>query len=271
MLSLEFSEKKTPKKRKASKDMLTSRKINLSGDKTGRRPLSTGDITDKKVWRIGDVVFGRSRAATFSGSPSSFCGCTSTASCYNCLYDAAKGRQFCEIMGSSYCHQCIRASRRQDSEEEVSCFLGNDSTMHTRKRPSLAFPNNRNWFVRLNNLNSISDYYINPMDGVRTNFVSSRQKIACVSSSQETFDDCDRKLQVVNQDATTQNHWLRPRGTAQGTSQRIDGNLSGKNRETRTVQMKRKFITFTGLPTEPPLITVDLSNQIMNNLVVNDI
>ena len=32
-----------------------------------------------------------------------------------------------------------------------------------------------------------------------------------------------------------------------------------------TVNSKRKFVTFNGLPIiEPPLITLDLSNQIMN-------
>ena len=33
---------------------------------------------------------------------------------------------------------------------------------------------------------------------------------------------------------------------------------------------KRKFVSFNGLPIKPSLITVDLSNKIMNHMTPND-
>ena len=35
-----------------------------------------------------------------------------------CHFDAVQGRRFCEIMGSKYCHECIREKRNKDIEEE---------------------------------------------------------------------------------------------------------------------------------------------------------
>ena len=37
-----------------------------------------------------------------------------------------------------------------------------------------------------------------------------------------------------------------------------------------TSNSTRKFVTFNELPIEPPLITVDLSNKIMNHTTLND-
>ena len=46
--------------------------------------------------------------------------------------------------------------------------------------------------------------------------------------------------------------------------------MNRKKRKMGTANSKRKFVTFNGLPIEPPLITVDLSNQIMNHTTPND-
>ena len=281
MLQHEFWAKKPSKKRKG-RSVLINR---AREDKSERRPFSTGDITDKKVWRTEDGIFSRARAVTCNGSLSSFCDYTCTATCYNCLYDGAKGRQFCEIMGTKYCHQCIKASRRKDLDQEVSCTVDitenrmtsfSDTAIISRQSPSssLAFPNDRNWFARLRNFNSFSEYYINPMDGIRTNLVSSPQKLAHDSTSHATLDQegCERKIQIVNHNAATaQNQFLQLPETNQDTSQRLEGTLPNRRkRKTGTAKLKRKFITFNGLPIEPPLITIDLSNQIMNHMDISE-
>ena len=38
----------------------------------------------------------------------------------------------------------------------------------------------------------------------------------------------------------------------------------------RTVNSKRRFVSFNGLPIKPSFITVDLSNKIMNHMTPND-
>ena len=43
-----------------------------------------------------------------------------------------------------------------------------------------------------------------------------------------------------------------------------------KKRKMGTVNSKRKFVSFNGLPINPSLITVDLSNKIMNHMTPND-
>ena len=50
----------------------------------------------------------------------------------------------------------------------------------------------------------------------------------------------------------------------------FEWSLNRKKRKMGTANSKRKFVTFNGLPIEPPLITVDLSNQIMNHTTPND-
>ena len=273
----EFCTKKSPK-RKKGRNILPSPEV-----KGERRPLSTGDLRDKKVWRKEDDVFDRRpRATTYHGqSTSSFHDYTNTATCYNCFFDTKQGRQFCEIMGSKYCHQCIRASRKKDLDEQVSCASSvsennqtsfSDTVLHARHSPSMAPPNDTKWFTRLHNLNSV--FYINPLDDMRTNLVSSRRNLTCGSSSLVPLkEECDRNLEIQlgNHDKTTQNHLLFhiPRHD-KDTAQKLEESLSRKKRKLRAVSSKRKFVTFNGLPIEPPLITVDLSNQIMNHTAVND-
>ena len=281
MLAQEFWDKKSPKTRKGRKFMMYQ-ELNLFKDKEKRRPHSTGDLKEMKVWKMDDCVVARSRAATCSGFLPCFSDYNNTTTCYNCLYDAAKGRQFCEIMGSKYCHQCIKGRKRQELDLEISSYTPeiaesikktsvSETAFATIHKPSVAFPSHRNCFVRLHNLNNTSEYYINPIDGIKPNLVSSCQKLVLDGSLQGTFVHRDKKVREANQETAIhdQNQWLRVPGIDPGTLRRNDETLARKKRRTGTV--KRKFVTFNGLPIEPPLITVDLSNQIMNHLVLKDL
>ena len=256
-----------------------------------QRPFSTGDLKDRKDWRLENGVFARSRAETYNGSPSSyFFDYTNTATCYNCLFDAAQGRQFCEIMGSKYCHQCIREKRKKDIEEEVFSALGISQNMNgaslsntilctSREGPqgmrspsSMAIrPNDRKWFVRLHNFNSNSEYYINPVDGIKTNLAPSWQT-ATFEGRSVPVETREREIQEVwNQTTPTQNEFLLvPENGHISAEQIFERSLNRKKRKIGTANSKRKFVTFNGLPIEPPLITVDLSNQIMNHTTPND-
>ena len=247
-----------------------------------QRPFSTGDLKDRKDWRLENGVFARSRAETYNGSPLPyFCDYTNTATCYNCLFDTAQGRQFCEIMGSKYCHEFIREKRTKDIEEEVFRALGisqnmneaslSDTILYMRREGPQAMrspssmairPNDRKWFVRLHNFNSNSEYYISPVDGIKTNLAPSCQTPTFEGRS-VPIETREREIQEVwNQTKPTQNEFLLVPENGQGTEQMFERSL---NRKMGTANSKRKFVTFKGLPIEPPLITVDFSNQIMNH------
>lgn len=281
MLAQEFCDKKSPKTTRGKKFMMC-RKLNLFRDKEKRRPHYTGDLREMKVWKMDDWVADRSRAATCSGFLPCFGDYNNTTTCYNCLYDAAKGRQFCEIMGSKYCHQCIKERKRQELDLEISSCTPeiaesikktsfSETAIAAIHKPSVAFPSHRNCFVRLHNLNNTSEYYINPMDGIKPNLVSSCKKLVFDGPLQGTFVYRDEKVREANQETAIhgQNQWLRVPRTDPGTLRRKDETLARKKWRTGTI--KRKFVTFNGLPIEPPLITVDLSNQIMNHLVLKDL
>ena len=84
----------------------------------------------------------------------------------------------------------------------------------------------------------------------------------------------ERKIQeeAINQISPTQNKNefpLIPKN-GQGAEQVFERSLNRKKRKMGTSNSTRKFVTFNGLPIEPPLITVDLSNQIMNHTTPND-
>lgn len=218
----------------------------------------------QKVWQADEGIFFRCRVATYNGSPSSTCdsGTSSTATCYSCLFDEANGREFCEIMGPSYCKHCIKKSRQQKIGDEVTSTLGisenrgrssfGDTFFQIRQSSTFAFPCGRRLFTRLHNLNPNSEYYINPQDGIGTALVSA-QEISCETGS--SHDRVDSKPQTVNQGTQT----LQVPGDERVTR------TQKKRQDGRTGIMKRKFVTFNGLPIEPPLIAVDLSNQIMNS------
>ena len=255
-----------------------------------QRPFSTGDLKDRKDGRLENGVFARSRAETYNCSPSPyFCDYTNTATCYNCLFDAAQGRQFCEIMGSKYCHECIREKREKDIEQEVFSALSisqnmneaslSDTILYMRREGPQAMrspssmairPNDRKWFVRLHNFNSNSEYYINPVDGIKTNLAPSCQT-ATFEGRSVPVESREREIREVwNQTKPTQNEFLLVPENGQGAEQVFQWSLNRKKRKMGTANSKRKFVTFNGLPIEPPLITVDLSNQIMNHTTPND-
>ena len=257
-----------------------------------QRPFSTGDLKERKDWRLENGAFARSRAETYNGSPwPYFCDYTNTATCYNCLFDAAQGRQFCEIMGAKYCHECIREKRKKDIEEEVFSALGisqnmneaslSDTILYTRREgpqgmrspSSMAiWPNDRKRFVRLHNFNSNSEYYINPVDGINTNLAPLCQTPTFEGRSLPV-ESCEREIQEerINQKMPTQNEFLLVPENGHISSEKIfERSLNRKKRKIGTANSKRKLVTFDGLPIEPPLITVDLSNQIMNHTTPND-
>ena len=288
MLQREFllGPKKASAKRSEGRHRLTDPEV--IGE---QRPFSTGDLKYGKDWRFENGAFARSRAETYNGSPSPyFCDYTNTATCYNCLFDAAQGRQFCEIMGSKYCHECIREKRKKDIEEEVFSALGisqnmneaslSDTILYTRREgpqgmrspSSMAIrPNDRKWFVRLHNFNSNSEYYINPVDGIKTNLAPSWQT-ATFEGRSVPVETREREIQEVwNQTTPTQNEFLLvPENGHISAEQIFERSFNKKKRKIGTANSKRKFVTLNGLPIEPPLITVDLSNQIMNHTTPND-
>ena len=220
------------------------------------RPVITGVMMGQQG------IFFRRRVANYNGSPSSTCDSNSTATCFSCLFDEANGREFCEIMGPSYCKYCIKKYRQQKIDDEVTSTLGisenrgrssfGDTFFQIRQSPTFAFPCGRRLFTRLHNLNPNSEYYINPQDGIGTALVSA-QEISCETGS--SHDRVDSKPQTVNQGTQT----LQVPGKERVTR------TQKKRKDGRTGIMKRKFVTFNGLPIEPPLIAVDLSNQIMNS------
>ena len=228
------------------------------------KSVNTGVVMGQNVLQADERMFLCSGTATYNGSPSSTGDSISTATCYSCLFDGANGREFCEIMGSSYCKQCTKMNRRKEIDDELTSTLGilengyrssfGDTLSQMRQSPSLAFPSGRRLFRRLHNLNSKSEYYINPSDGIGTAIASPRG-ISC-----ETGSSHDRKLKMVNQSIPT----LQVPGKERVTRSQK------KRKNCGTGVVKRKFVTFNGLPIEPPLITVDLSNQIMNHPPVKE-
>ena len=126
-------------------------------------------------------------------------------------------------------------------------------------------PKDRKWFVRLHNCNSNSEYYINPVDKIKTNVAPSCQTLTFEGRS-VPVETREREIQEVwNQTKPTQNEFLLVPENGQGAEQMFEWSLNRKKRKMGTSNSKRKFFTFNGLPIiEPPLITVDLSNQIMN-------
>ena len=132
-------------------------------------------------------------------------------------------------------------------------------------------PNDRKWFVRLHNFNSNSEYYINPVDGIKTNLAPSWQT-ATFEGRSVPVETREREIQEVwNQTTPTQNEFLLvPENGYISAEQIFERSFNRKKRKIGTANSKRKFVTFNGLPIEPPLITVDLSNQIMNHTTPND-
>ena len=88
-------------------------------------------------------------------------------------------------------------------------------------------PNDRKWFVRLHNFNSHSEYYISPVDGIKTNLVSSCQTLTFKGRS-IAVEKRERKIQEekIHQISPTQNEnefLLVPKNSAKARSKRLNG------------------------------------------------
>ena len=219
---------------------------------SGNRKVIKTDLTTSK---IDKGVFSHGRTKT-------------------CINDTLSGRHFCEIFGSELCHLCIKRNRRKQVEEETSSFVLGIS--HSLKKTSFSdaviariqsppvsrVPNGRSCFVRLHSWNSVPRYYFNALDGKRNYPACKEVSVQSSSHAQWTFDS-DRTNAPNREIATAQNQWLRVANTEQNNLQRKDRALHGKKtRQKENVPQPRKILTFSGLPVEPPLITVESSNLI---------
>ena len=118
-----------------------------------------------------------------------------------------------------------------------------DTILYTRREGRQAMrspssmaiqPNDRKWFVRLHNFNSNSEYYINPVDGIKTNLVSSSQTLTFKERS-IAVETRERKIQEewinqINQILPTQNEnefFLVPKN-CQGAEQAFERSLNRK-------------------------------------------
>ena len=156
------------------------------------------------------------------------------------------------------------------SLSDTILYTGREGPQGMRSPSSMGTrPNDRKWFARLHNFNSNSEYYINPVDGIKTNLAPSWQT-ATFEGRSAPVETREREIQEVwNQTKPTQNEFLLVPENGQGAEQVFEWSLNRKKRKIGTANSKRKFVTF-GLPIEPPLITVDLSNQTMNHTTPND-
>ena len=145
------------------------------------------------------------------------------------------------------------------SVTERFASLFGDTILRIKRSPTLASSTGRELFNRLNNINSNSEYYVNPTNGIRS------------ETLQVMSDDSDYERQLPGQSKSS---FLQVTGSESpnyASSQGVLGTVSKKRRRKGVSgKTRRQFRTFNGLPIEPPLITVDLSNQIMNQLVIND-
>lgn len=244
------------------------RELCLIGDVylgSGNRKVITTELTASK---IDKEVFSHGRTKTYGAADMEV---------MSCINETLSGRHFCEIIGSELCHLCIKQNRRKQVEEETSSFVLGIS--HSLKKTSFSdaviariqsppvsrVPNGRSSFVRLHNWNSVPRYYFNALDSKR-NYPACKVSVQSSSHAQWTFDV--ERTNAPNRGPTTagQNQWLRVANKEQNNLQRKDGALYGKKtRQKENVSQPRKFLTFNGLPApvEPPLITVEVSNQIV--------
>ena len=73
-----------------------------------------------------------------------------------------------------------------------------------------------------------------------------------------------------NPKTPTLNEFLLVPENSQGVEQGLERFSNTKKRKMGTVNSKRKFVSFNGLPIKPSFITVDLSNKIINHMTPND-
>lgn len=261
--------RKTPAKWKTKSRRASLERNHYTDRIEQQRPHTTGALLGQ-IWKVDGAPVLPSWTATVPFSPSSFCHFPSSSTCYHCLFDKTNGREFCEIMGRGYCTTCIKTNRRKENDEEVINALGTsvterfaslfgDTILRIKRSPTLASSTGRELFNRLNNFNSNSEYYVNPTNGIRS------------ETLQVISDDRDYERQLPGQSKSSVLQATGSESPNYASSQGVLGTVSKKRRRKGVSgKTRRQFRTFNGLPIEPPLITVDLSNQIMNQLVIND-
>ena len=112
--------------------------------------------------------------------------------------------------------------------DTIKLYMRREGPKGMRSASSMAVrPNDRKWFVRLHNFNSNSEYYINPVDGIKTNLVSSCQTLTFKGRS-IAVEKRERKIQEekIHQISPTQNEnefLLVPKNSAKARSKRLNG------------------------------------------------
>ena len=80
---------------------------------------------------------------------------------------------------------------------------------------------------------------------------------------------CKREI-TRNQKTPTLNEFLLLPEQSKGAEQSLERFSNTERRKMGTVNSKRRFVSFNGLPIKPSFITLDLYTKIMNHMVPND-
>ena len=73
-----------------------------------------------------------------------------------------------------------------------------------------------------------------------------------------------------NQKTPTLNEFLLVPEQSQGAEQNLERFSNTERRKMGTVNSKRRFVSFNGLPMKPSFITLDLYTKIMNHMTQKD-
>ena len=105
--------------------------------------------------------------------------------------------------------------------------------------------NGRKWFVRLHNVNSNSENYINPVDGIKTNLAPTGQSPTCEGRSRVQVETREKEIRKerINQKTPTQDEFLVvPESDHISVEQIFERSLNKKKRKMGNVNPKRKFL-----------------------------
>ena len=212
-----------------------------------------------------------------------------------------KKAKFCEVLGPGFCRECSREGSRNENREEVyeifwspkSCqrdFVSEtplyDAVSHREYCPATGFDldiDSRQKFMRLHNFNKAPKYFINPSDGMEGSVERPEPREATTEPDDSADNSVNRDLSVMpGSDESTlffrkisktaeslrylckmnriSKHSQRSSSNAgEGTKGVDPGALrSGSSKEANA------GASFRRLPIEPPLLTVDFANSIMN-------
>ena len=105
--------------------------------------------------------------------------------------------------------------------------------------------NGRKWFVRLHNVNSNSENYINPVDGIKTNLAPTGQSPTCEGRSRVQVERREKEIRKerINQKTPTQDEFLVvPESDHISVEQIFERSLNKKKRKMGNVNPKRNFL-----------------------------